>query len=83
MEVVHSPVNFYRTARLRIPQMLLFRELHTLNYSSIVFRVVKSRMIRAGHADRMGVVRNSYAFLVGDHERKGAWEIQASWKGQY
>jgi hypothetical protein len=52
-------------------------ELHDLNSSPKIVRVIKSRTIRwAGHVARMGNRRGAYRVLVGKPERKRPLERQ-------
>jgi hypothetical protein len=46
-------------------------ELHNLNSSPSIIRVIKSRRMRwVGHVTRIGEKRNAYRILVGRAERK-------------
>jgi hypothetical protein len=46
-------------------------ELHNVNSSPSIIRMIKSRMMRwAGHVARMGEKRNAYKIVVGKPEGK-------------
>jgi hypothetical protein len=45
-------------------------ELHDLNSSPSIIRIIKLRMTWAGHVARMGAKRNMYRLLVGKPEGK-------------